>query len=134
MDVQNDEHLARFIPNEGWFNQGQVKGEAFRPRKDKEVLKTSVTRHDGKNREEIKGRGNAWAQMPRKKQIKFFGWADVIVGAVRTVSTIPALNVESDTDNQRDSNHANIIGWDTDIGQQMIQAEEVARQSKLFLV
>ena len=134
MDIQNNEYLARFIPNEGWFNRGQVKGEAFRPRKDQGIFKTSVTRHDGQNKEEIKERGNVWARMPRKKQIKFWGWADVRSGAVRTVSTIPALDVESDTGNQRDSNHANIIGWDLAIGQQMIQAEEVARQSKLFLI
>ena len=96
MAVQNDEHLARFIPNEGWFNQGQVKGEAFRPRKDQGRFKTSVVRHDGKNVEEIKRRGNAWAQITRKKQIRLFGWADVMAGAVRTVSTIPALDAEPD--------------------------------------
>ena len=133
MVINNDEHLARFIPNEGWFNQGQVKGEAFRPRKDQGRLKTSVTRHEEKNVEEIKKRGVAWAQIPRNKPIRLFGWADVLTGAVRTVSTIPALDVEPDTGNPRDPHHANITGWDIDIGQQMIQAEEVARQSKLFL-
>ncbi len=134
MTVHDNEYLARFISSEGWFNKGQVKGEAFRPRKDYGLLKTSVTRHDGKNAEEIKKRGDAWIRVPRKNPISLFGWADVIVGAVRTVSTIPALDIEADMDNKRDPHHANIVGWDLEFGRQMLQAEEVARQSKLFLL
>lgn len=134
MIIHDNEHLARFISIEGWFNNGQVKGEAFRPRKDHGQFKTSVTRHDGTNKEEIKKRGDTWMQMPRKNPLSLFGWADVIAGAVRTVSTIPALDIEADAGNKRDPYHANIIGWDLEIGRQMLQAEEVARQSKLVLI
>lgn len=132
--VGNNEHLARFISNEGWFNQKQVKGEAFRPKKDHGLFRTSVTRYDGQNSAEIRRRGEAWTRMRRANPISLLGWANVTAGAVRTVSTIPALDVEADDGNQRDRNHANIVGWDLEFGQQMIQAEEVARQSVLVLL
>ncbi|GEM_PF-1304376 len=133
MTIQNNEHLARFIPTEGWFNQEHVKGDAFRPRKDYGVLKTSVVRHDDKNHAETKRLGVEWTKVKRSKPINLLGWADVTAGAVRTISTIPALDIEEDP-GKKNLIHANIIGWDIELGQQWIQAEEVARCSSLNLL
>jgi len=134
MAISNSEHLARFLKSEGWFNQGQVKGEAFRPRKDRGALRTSVIRHNGTNPDEIKRSGNAWKEMPRRPTpVNFLGWADVMVGAVRTISTIPSLDVE-EAGSKGNPHHANIVGWNLYEGQHMIQAEEVAQQSTLVLI
>lgn len=134
MSIHSNENLARFISSEGWFNQGRVKGDAFRPKRDHRLLKTSVTRHDGESPEEVKRKGEAWVRIRRANPITFFGWADVKAGNVRTASTIPALDIEADLNNKRDPNHANIVGWDIEEGKQMIQAEDVARQSQLVLI
>lgn len=133
MPVHNSEHLARFIISEGWYTQGQVKGDAFRPRKDNKVLKASVIRHDGQNPDDVKRSGNVWKAIPRKTQINIFGWADVTAGAVRIVSIIPSLDVE-EAGSASLPNHANIIGWNPIEGQFMLQAEEVARQATLNLL
>ena len=135
MTVHNNEWVARFIVSEGWVNQGQVKGEAFRPKQNrkKSALETSVTKHEGRDAAEIKKRSKEFEQIPRLNPVNVLGWADVTAGAVRTVSTIPALDLEAAA-TIRDSNHANIVGWHLESGQQMIQAEEIARQSKLCLL
>jgi hypothetical protein len=130
--IDNYECLARFIPTEAWINQNVVKGEAFRPRKDRGIFKTSVTRHDGSNSNEIKNRGTSWTNLPRRNPIKLIGWADVKAGAIRAISIIPSLDTEEDPTNTRDPHHANIIGWDLEMGKQWIQAEEIARQSQFY--
>jgi len=129
--VGNEEILARVIQSEGGENQssGQVKGEAFLPLKRKR-FETSVIRHDGSSQKAVIEKGKKWKKLKRKKPVKFLGWADVTAGAVRTISHIPALDVEGDVNNKKNLGHANIVGWDLDFGKQMLQAEDIATQSQ----
>lgn len=129
--VQQDEYLARYLTSEGWFSGNIVKGEAFRPQLDHKALKTSVTQHDGNNPSEVERRGRAWQKMPkRKKPVNFLGWGDVKIPAVLE---IPTLDIEP-APSALDPNHKHIIGWALDEGKNMLQAEDVARQAKLYLV
>jgi len=73
MLVDDNEYLARFIVSEGWINNDKVKGEAFRPRKDHGVMKTSVTRHNGGNPSEIARRGQVFKKVKRKNPVKVHG-------------------------------------------------------------
>lgn len=128
MSVDDSEQLARFIPIEVWINQGQIKGDAFRPtiNKRNNILETSVQRHDGQDLPGLRKQGFEWAS--KRRNPKFFGWANVNVKAVRTVNIGSNLDVE-DASHQKNKNHANIVGWHLDTAQQFIQAEEVARKS-----
>ena len=106
------------------MNGGQVKGDAFIPSIDRKAYRTSVTRDLNRNSAEIRKKGEALAGNRTLN-----GWADVMAGAVRVASVIANLDIE-EAPSKSNSNHANIIGWDLNFGQQMIQAEDVARQSK----
>ena len=130
--IDDKEIVARFISKPWWISNGQVKGDAFRPKMapKSKMLETSVVKHQGKDDTYIRNSGKKWESIPRPKgvNVKFIGWADIKAGAVRTASTIPALDVWP-ASSKKEPNHANIVGWSSTYAEQIIQAEEIARYS-----
>ena len=127
--INDNEQLAMYVEDEKIvINEGQIKGDFFVPTinpnpPNKGRLEKSVIRYGIRDLNQMINCGRQWAKYWRKS---FTGIINLIVSDVRLIKELDVIHTPRSWENL----HSDIIGWDSNIVFQRVQAEDLARKAK----